>query len=604
MGDSRKTRSVRASLRPTAISLLAVIAALGTISSAYPNYDRKTSMAGSASASTCADHSRPERNGAPHCDEWTGGTAAVPTSGEDGSASALRYNPFQRATHRPAKSSLPEPPQSGDRHARTTAADGCSGTIEIETLRCKPNGPEARSNGRSQPDREQRTTIHSQRIAGRILNAQGLGIERVTVVATSVRLFDDQPADAIERVRRETETDSMGAYALEDLRAGDYMIQTSRLGGYRPAWASVRTGDRNADLVLVEEETIYVQGQVLSDDGYPVVGATVLPAVIGVASVATDGDGRYRLPVALTPAANSFGLRFQSAGYLEEQITVQRAALGANDRASVDVTLRPVENWTAVSGTVSSAQGSRLAGRIVQLRPAGRQLAYTAVTDRRGDFLFDSVEGGIDYRLQVGGGSDHEDYQEEVHVSWQEAKFDITLKPYDFGEVSGKLVNLDGAPVPGFHLTLRNRASAEPHALVSSDPHGNFVIPRAPAGELVFTSQSTPSMLVRGIRLDPDEALHVPVVVDWGEHEIRGLILDRRGNPVPASRIILKWSHREAGISSVATRRTAADAQGNFMFSQLGPGPHTLEITAPGHRLVTVAHDASRQGYELTVRLN
>jgi hypothetical protein len=586
------------------ISLLAVIAALGTISAAYPDYDHATLIAGVASASACADYSRAENNSARDCDQLTRHTTAIPMSGKNGAPSPHRFNPFQRTTDRSTTSRLPEPSRSEDRYAGIATAKGCSAASDKGAMRCEPTGPKAQSISGSQFDREQQMSIPGQRIAGRILNAQGLGIEGVAVVATSIRLFDEEPTDGNDIVRLETETDSMGVYALEDLRSGDYMIQTSRHGAYHSVWASVRTGVQNADLVLVEEETIQVHGQVLSDDGFPIEGVTVLPAVIGVASVSTDRDGRYRLPVALKPAADSFGLRFQSPGYLEGQVTVQRATLDPNDPASVDVTLRPVENWTVVIGTVSSAGGSRLAGRIVQLRPTGQRHTYTAVTDSKGNFIFDSVEGGIDYRLQVGGGSGHEDYQAQVHVSWQQAEFDITLKPYGFGEVTGQLVNLDGSPVPDFHLALRNTASGKPHALVSSDLQGGFVIPQAPAGELVFTSQSTPSMLVRGIRLDPDEELHVPLVVDWGEHEIRGLILDRRGNPVPASRIILKWSHQEAGISSVATRRTAADAQGNFMFSQLGPGPHTLEITAPGHRLVTVGHDASRQGYELTVRLN
>ena len=96
----------------------------------------------------------------------------------------------------------------------------------------------------------------------------------------------------------------------------------------------------------------------------------------------------------------------------------------------------------------------------------------------------------------------------------------------------------------------------------------------------------------------------MPVVLDWGDHEIRGLVLDRFGHPVPASRILLKWSHETDGISSVSTRRTAADAHGNFQFSQIGPGTHSLMVDADGFETVSLDHDASRQGYDLTVRLN
>ena len=125
-----------------------------------------------------------------------------------------------------------------------------------------------------------------------------------------------------------------------------------------------------------------------------------------------------------------------------------------------------------------------------------------------------------------------------------------------------------------------------------------------PAGDLVVASQSTPSILVRGLHLDQGDKLQLPLILDWGDHEIRGSVVDADGNPVPASRVVLHWSYETEGVSTKATRRTAADTQGHFAFSNLGPGPHSLQINAPGFRTVDINHDLSRQGYDLTVRLN
>ena len=79
---------------------------------------------------------------------------------------------------------------------------------------------------------------------------------------------------------------------------------------------------------------------------------------------------------------------------------------------------------------------------------------------------------------------------------------------------------------------------------------------------------------------------------------------DASGNPVPASRIVLQWSHEAGGVTTSSTRRTAADTQGHFAFSNLGPGPHSLRVDAPGFGRVDLDHDLSRQGYAVTVKLN
>ena len=119
-----------------------------------------------------------------------------------------------------------------------------------------------------------------------------------------------------------------------------------------------------------------------------------------------------------------------------------------------------------------------------------------------------------------------------------------------------------------------------------------------------MASQSTPSILVQGLELDPGEHLHMPLVLDWGEHELHGRIVDAWGNPLPASQIVLQWFHREGDITTRSMRRAAADSQGQFAFTNLGPGPHSLRINAPGRRPVQLDHDLTRQGYHLTVRLN
>ena len=81
-------------------------------------------------------------------------------------------------------------------------------------------------------------------------------------------------------------------------------------------------------------------------------------------------------------------------------------------------------------------------------------------------------------------------------------------------------------------------------------------------------------------------------------------MVDRHGRAVPASRVLLRWSHQADGIETSITRRTATDSQGSFKFDQLGSGPFSLVVDAPGFTAAAFDHDIGRDGYEVTVRLN
>jgi hypothetical protein len=266
--------------------------------------------------------------------------------------------------------------------------------------------------------------------------------------------------------------------------------------------------------------------------------------------------------------------------------------------------MHPVEIWTAMNGTVYSDAGERLAGRLVEIKSRSASRAYRATTDRRGQFTFPVIEAPDDYRMVVFGGPEHKDSQQTIHVDADSPELDVTLESYEFGTVTGQLVNSNGEPVPDFDLMLRNTGSTKANTVVTSDAYGNFEVPMVPAGDLVVASQSAPSILVQGLHLKAGDKIHLPLVLDWGEHEIHGSVVDTRGNPVPASQIVLQWSYQSDGVTTRATRRTAADTQGHFAFSNLGPGPHSLQVAAPGFPTVDIDHDLRQQGYELTVRLN
>ena len=141
-----------------------------------------------------------------------------------------------------------------------------------------------------------------------------------------------------------------------------------------------------------------------------------------------------------------------------------------------------------------------------------------------------------------------------------------------------------------------------PSAVVG-DGSGYFEVENAPAGELLLRTESTPYHMVEGIRLSTGGSLTIPVVLDWGYDEIQGRIVDESGYPVAVPNIGLTWSYDQNGLRSTSRRTTAADEEGNFHFTRLGPGVHRLSISVAGYKPLTVNHDVALQGSLLEVTL-
>jgi hypothetical protein len=589
------------------IKLLVIIPVLGVALAAYlasvPRDPARPSIE-ARSTVPCADSSEEFPGGANHCAAISSGIDAASAPPDTGRLATQQQS--RTAYGEPNQAEAPSWRELLLQEPETTIAELCAARPDDSDIRCRSwtwNGVGTNSAAAAEGNV---ASPWERTIAGRVIGTDGIGIGYMTVLASTL----SHPADGDQTnsnampVRYRTKTDSTGFYSFHALPEGDYALRASGYGNYRSPRITVHTGVRYADIVLKETIPFAVQGRVISSEGYPLGGVTVLPVVTGVPSVVTNDDGYFHLSVALKSGVRAIELRFQNPGYHEEYASVGRGGLTAVNGTDVEIVMRPVRYWTAVSGTVNDAAGKAIIGQSVQLRPIRDRRRYATLTDDQGQFFFDAVEAPVEYQLRVSGGTDNADYSQRLLVTRDEADFHIVVEPYEFGEITGRLVDLDGSPIPDLQLALRNTASSTPNALIRSGADGSFALRKAPAGELVMASRSTPSILVRGVHLEPGEHLHVPLVLDWGEHEIRGLVLDRHGNPAAASRIVLKWFHHTGGISSRSTRRTAADAQGNFLFSQLGPGPHLLEVNAPGYPALTLDYDATRQGYDLTVRLN
>jgi hypothetical protein len=129
-------------------------------------------------------------------------------------------------------------------------------------------------------------------------------------------------------------------------------------------------------------------------------------------------------------------------------------------------------------------------------------------------------------------------------------------------------------------------------------------VENAPEGQLLFITRSDPRLEVQGIELGAGEDKEVDLVLDRGDHEIRGSVLDDRGEPIAGAKLTLQWSFHGGGTRSASMRRVVTDESGSFLFTQLGPGRHDLSVGAAGYEYVQEAIEVGPYAPETEIRLD
>jgi hypothetical protein len=103
-------------------------------------------------------------------------------------------------------------------------------------------------------------TATGQRIAGRVVSADGYGIPGVTLIASRVGAVsaergkvDSSTARPQAYARLRAVSGVNGAYSFDGLADGVYMIRSNKHDNYASLRITVRSGSDYADLILVEE---------------------------------------------------------------------------------------------------------------------------------------------------------------------------------------------------------------------------------------------------------------------------------------------------------------------------------------------------------------
>jgi hypothetical protein len=349
-----------------------------------------------------------------------------------------------------------------------------------------------------------------------------------------------------------------------------------------------RTGVISAVLIVEEklENWVYVYGSVANTMGTPLTGVRVVPVGQAGQGIYTDNVGNYGFSLAVRESKKDYAIRFIREGYREKRLTLRESDVYGVEKVQLNALMEPINELATVTGSVTDINGSPIHGAGVQLYSANLMRSFRTVSDRAGFFSLYNVEIAPDYRLWVRTKDSYKDYIEAaIVVNPEGVHLSVILEPLDIGSLTGQMVDLFGNPLPQFSLWLRS-SYIQQYMLVTSDQNGYFFVKELPAGEVSLGTRSSPYFTINGIRLSPGENKNVQLILDTGSYETRGQVIDSFGNPVPGAKVSLLWFHQGGDIRSRSSRETASDGNGYFLFTQLGPGIHSVTVTAPGYRNV------------------
>jgi len=264
------------------------------------------------------------------------------------------------------------------------------------------------------------------------------------------------------------------------------------------------------------------------------------------------------------------------------------------------VTLRPEQTLTTVSGVVRSKTGVPIPGEQVYLQRT--QQKYRAMTDGSGRFLFTGVESGGGYALWLLPRGPFQRFrQENVKVPAAGlGNLEVFLDPVGTGRVSGRVLDTQGNPVSGFRLWVRSENALNADRQVTSGYDGYYAVDEIPEGRVRLETSSFPRFITSGIALPPGGDILVDPILDIGTGQISGRVVDTENRPVPGADLTLSWVNRQPPLLHESLRKTVSDADGAFLFNQLGSPAHKLRVRAPGFGAAEVTHAA---GNNVLIRL-
>ena len=319
-----------------------------------------------------------------------------------------------------------------------------------------------------------------------------------------------------------------------------------------------------------------ISGRIVDESGAPVTQAQVMAVPEGPggggAAETLDEDGGF---VIENVAPGRFTLAVAAPGFLPARRQGIEVVAG-NDVTGLEVV---VSKGAVVEGRVTTAQGRPLAGarlRVMPTKEAGNLLLAAvglpeAVADGDGAYRLEGVAEGT--RSIVAEERDHPKVVQTLAVQPGSNHLDFQLP--EGREVSGKVTDPQGQPVPGAEVSLASRSGVWP---ATTGPDGGFRMTGVPEGAYRLLAEKAGWAPARS----PEE-----IQVAGGPVEGLVVRLDRGGAIV--GRISGLGFEELSRVQISATNSTGGqlgrvDYQGSYRIEALPPGEWIVEALLQGNR--------------------
>ena len=371
-----------------------------------------------------------------------------------------------------------------------------------------------------------------------------------------------------------TESDQQGMFRIPGLAPGSYSL-TAQASGYRTAELAVtvpETGDPEPILVEIERGHA-VDGVVLSADGQPVGGATVMatPAasqgfehLIGSnPSVQSGADGRFRLE------GLSEG-RHQVVASLDDDRVTEVITVPVT--APVELRL---ERGRKITGRVVDPDGQPVANAEVgAFASSSGVFAMIEPTTSQADGRF-RLEGVAPGQYRVYADSDVGAASEQVTVV-DDADATVELRIEAGGTVTGRVVGLASAELS----SCRVSAPGSGGQTVGSD--GSFTLTGVTFGQQQVTAMVMPIGKMRSVAVDVEPDRPAQVEIDFAKGvNLTGTV--RRAGRSAAGVVVDVTGRTQDSLTSTVT-----STDGSWEVTGLEPGEYEVAARSAAGATLTV----------------
>lgn len=396
-------------------------------------------------------------------------------------------------------------------------------------------------------------------------------------------------------------SNDLGHFNFLRLSPGDYQLTTIATSVYPAQTIMVRAGFGAAHIGLRRTVTVEVSGAITNQIGNGIGGATI-SGLNGVGKTMTDGSGRYRLKLSLA-GKTAFSLNVSKPGFIGSRQQIDASAIKTGARITQNFSLVPAGRAT-IKGQVTNDRGEPVSGATLSFQSDLIDARYNVASDRQGRFMISGVRAANDYVLLARGGGRYKSASiNNLEVAGSDNSVSIELESLGSASLSGVVTNTEGSPITDLNLLAVSSADGGSSKQLTTDQYGRFDIEQITPGAISLSTRTEPRFIINGLTLVDYDDVDIDVIVDQGQYSIAGVVSGPGNGPISSANVSLHWEHNLGEIKSIANRSVKSDADGQFVFDRLGPGPHKLSIRVDGFQRYELSVDPQRQHGPAIVQL-